>query len=271
MRIPTLIAVLALGLGACGGAPGAEPEPPPTEPAPAEGPLFIRSPGWQDPEYVNDETRQLYAVADAIEQHRDAIYAQPGVVYLGPSNRYGYASVLVALDSPETFHAFVMPDVGVPFAIEVMEETPCFYKGQLYEHDAVFSSGEPNACPDDCTCRYGSIACTLASCEIAILEIIHFKPGESQVSEPQFSILDPIAQVMKEFPELELTIVGHRTGEETEGLDLERAEAVRARLENSGVAAERLKVDGRGDREPLSLDEPERNRRVVFDVRLPNK
>lgn len=84
-------------------------------------------------------------------------------------------------------------------------------------------------------------------------------------------ILDEIARR----PAPEIVVIGHtdRVGAVpfNDALSLRRAERVRDELVNVGIAADRVRVAGRGEREPLvpTADEvaEARNRRVEINVR----
>ena len=80
---------------------------------------------------------------------------------------------------------------------------------------------------------------------------------------------------LKKRPSPEITVIGHtdRLGPDqaNDTLSLQRAQRVKELLIQRGVAAERISVAGRGEREPLvptadEVAEP-RNRRVEINVR----
>jgi outer membrane protein OmpA-like peptidoglycan-associated protein len=76
-------------------------------------------------------------------------------------------------------------------------------------------------------------------------------------------------------PDPEVLIIGHtdRVGSvaQNDALSLQRAERVREAVLRLGIAADRVQVSGRGEREPLVPTEDEvaepRNRRVELTVR----
>ena len=76
-------------------------------------------------------------------------------------------------------------------------------------------------------------------------------------------------------PSPDILVIGHtdRVGNDAENdqLSLQRAERVRESFVAQGIAAERIRAAGRGEREPIvptadGVDEP-RNRRVEINVR----
>lgn len=81
-------------------------------------------------------------------------------------------------------------------------------------------------------------------------------------------VLDELARNLD--PQVQLAVVGHTdsTGSDAinDALSLERAQAVRGYLSQRGVPAARVRIDGRGSREPVAANTTEdgraRNRRV---------
>jgi outer membrane protein OmpA-like peptidoglycan-associated protein len=111
--------------------------------------------------------------------------------------------------------------------------------------------------------------------KIEILDHIQFKAGEATllpVSEP---ILDEVAKVLVEHPELtKVSIEGHTDSQDTKKrnkkLSEKRAKAVKAYLVDHGVEAKRLTTKGFGEDVPIAgNDTPEgrfENRRVEFRI-----
>ena len=84
-------------------------------------------------------------------------------------------------------------------------------------------------------------------------------------------ILDDVAQVMKDRPDLKIRVEGHTDDQGSDDANLklsqDRAETVKAYLvKNHGVAANRLTAEGFGDTKPLAPNTDEegraKNRRV---------
>jgi outer membrane protein OmpA-like peptidoglycan-associated protein len=98
---------------------------------------------------------------------------------------------------------------------------------------------------------------------------ISFAFNSAVLPESAHAMIDRIAQLMKETPELKLRVEGHTdaTGSASYNVSLsqERARAVAQYLEAQGVSADRLMLVGKGKAEPLTRDpfEPA-NRRVQF-------
>ena len=96
-----------------------------------------------------------------------------------------------------------------------------------------------------------------------------FAFNSSELPDSAHAMIDRIAQLMKETPELKLRVEGHTdaTGSASYNISLsqERAQSVAQYLEAQGISADRLMLVGKGKSEPLTRDpfEPA-NRRVQF-------
>lgn len=110
---------------------------------------------------------------------------------------------------------------------------------------------------------------------IEISEMIQFETGSDRITSESQSIIDEIAQVMENHPEVELVrIEGHtdNVGERQMNMDLskDRANAVRTALVERGIDQERMEVAGFGPDEPIADNAtPEgraENRRVEFHI-----
>jgi outer membrane protein OmpA-like peptidoglycan-associated protein len=98
---------------------------------------------------------------------------------------------------------------------------------------------------------------------------INFAFNSAVLPESAHAMIDRIAQLMKETPELKLRVEGHTDATGSAGynvsLSQERAQSVAQYLEAHGISADRLMLVGKGKSEPLTRDpfEPA-NRRVQF-------
>jgi outer membrane protein OmpA-like peptidoglycan-associated protein len=98
---------------------------------------------------------------------------------------------------------------------------------------------------------------------------ISFAFNSAVLPESAHTMIDRIAQLMKETPELRLRVEGHTdaTGSASYNVSLsqERALSVAQYLEAQGISADRLMLVGKGKSEPMTRDpfEPA-NRRVQF-------
>lgn len=110
---------------------------------------------------------------------------------------------------------------------------------------------------------------------IEIEEVIHFEVDSAEIQERSFSLLDEVAHVLWDHPEIQrVRIEGHTddTGPRDYNIELsqDRAESVRQYLVDAGIDEERLEAVGLGPDEPIAdNDTPEgreENRRVEFHI-----
>jgi outer membrane protein OmpA-like peptidoglycan-associated protein len=105
--------------------------------------------------------------------------------------------------------------------------------------------------------------------------ILYFLEGRDELTPDSRAVLTRILDEIARRPAPEIVVIGHtdRVGAVpfNDALSLRRAERVRDELVNVGIAADRILVAGRGEREPLvpTADEvaEARNRRVEINVR----
>jgi outer membrane protein OmpA-like peptidoglycan-associated protein len=104
---------------------------------------------------------------------------------------------------------------------------------------------------------------------------VYFEASQSRIQQRSFAVLDWVAKVMIEHPELPRVVVGAHTddrglGDENRRLSQQRAEEVRRYLVRKGVAAERLDAMGYGPDRPIDSNATsigrENNRRVDFFI-----
>jgi outer membrane protein OmpA-like peptidoglycan-associated protein len=110
---------------------------------------------------------------------------------------------------------------------------------------------------------------------IQILDRVHFKFMSAEIQPASFEMLDQVAQILKDNPQVRFVQVeGHtdRTGEDkfNMGLSLDRAQAVVDHLVQKGVEKDRLRAKGYGSTRPVDYRSgPEanlNNRRVEFNI-----
>jgi outer membrane protein OmpA-like peptidoglycan-associated protein len=105
--------------------------------------------------------------------------------------------------------------------------------------------------------------------------LLYFLEARDELTPDSRRLLDRIVDEIARRPAPEIVVIGHtdRVGAVTynDTLSLRRAERVRDELVKVGIAADRIRVAGRGEREPLvpTADEvaEARNRRVEINVR----
>lgn len=112
--------------------------------------------------------------------------------------------------------------------------------------------------------------------QIAIKDKIHFDYDKDTIKSVSFPLLNQVAQVLNEHPEIvSVSIEGHTDDSGSNAynreLALRRAGAVREYLEGRGVARSRMSVRGFGEDRPLTTNATEDgravNRRVEFITR----
>jgi len=105
--------------------------------------------------------------------------------------------------------------------------------------------------------------------------IVYFLEGRDELTPDSRQLLGRILDEIARRPAPEIIVIGHtdRVGAVpyNDALSLRRAERVRDELVKVGIAPDRIRVAGRGEREPLvptadEVAEP-RNRRVEINVR----
>jgi outer membrane protein OmpA-like peptidoglycan-associated protein len=110
---------------------------------------------------------------------------------------------------------------------------------------------------------------------ITIGEKVQFATGSSEILPVSFGLLDEVAKVLTDNPQIELVQVeGHTDSTGTAAinrkLSQQRAESVMRYLASRSVAAGRMKAQGFGPDRPIADnrtdDGKERNRRVEFVI-----
>jgi len=104
---------------------------------------------------------------------------------------------------------------------------------------------------------------------------VFFEASQARIQSRSFMLLDRVAQVLREHPEIPRVVVGAHTddrgfAEENRRLSQQRAEMVKRYLIDKGVSAERLEARGYGQERPLESNATsigrENNRRVEFKI-----
>lgn len=144
-----------------------------------------------------------------------------------------------------------------------------------YQTAAVDSRGAVTAGGDSAAikARYGALLDTLP--QRAAVFTVYFITDTDSLTEESAAQLAQIKSQLALRPAPEIIVIGHTDTvakrEYNVALSLRRAETVKQILVESGIAADQIVVQGRGEREPLvptadGVDEP-RNRRVEIRVR----
>ncbi len=115
----------------------------------------------------------------------------------------------------------------------------------------------------------------IESGRIAILEQVYFKLNKADIEARSFPLLDNVASILKDHPEIgTMRVEGHTDsqGDDASNLKLSqaRADAVKAYLVKKGVEAGRLVAEGFGETKPLATNDTvegrAKNRRVEFNI-----
>lgn len=105
--------------------------------------------------------------------------------------------------------------------------------------------------------------------------VLYFVMGLDELTDDSKAELKRLLAEMRSRPQADVLVIGHtdRVGGDAsnDALSLQRAERVKAELLSLGIAESRLRLAGRGEREPIvptadGVEEP-RNRRVEVNVR----
>jgi len=107
-----------------------------------------------------------------------------------------------------------------------------------------------------------------------VLNNVHFETGSAEFSEEHFYDLDNLADIMKEYPEYDIKIMGHTDKEGDQvfnrQLSFDRAKNVRSYLESKGIEKSKMKILGMGSINPIASNKTEsgksKNRRVEIEV-----
>jgi outer membrane protein OmpA-like peptidoglycan-associated protein len=127
--------------------------------------------------------------------------------------------------------------------------------------------GDPPGCP---RVYVGAVVTTT---HIEISQTIHFAYNKSTIEQRSYEILDTVAQILRDFPNITLEIQGHTDDRGRDSYNLElsicRAGAVRDHLiTRGGIDASRLRSVGFGETCPVDSNRTDpgraRNRRVEF-------
>lgn len=151
------------------------------------------------------------------------------------------------------------PDNDGDRVLDVDDRCPC-------QPETYNGGDDEDGCPDECRVL-------LVDTRIQFLEKIFFAPSQAELPPDASPILDDIARVLGEHPEIRhVTVHGHASRDErsARALSEARARGVMAALVERGVAAERLAAVGHGVERPQAApgteEAAERNRRVDFEV-----
>lgn len=118
----------------------------------------------------------------------------------------------------------------------------------------------------------------ITSTGIVIRQQIFFETNRAVIRPQSFHILDTVAQVLRDFPDISIEVQGHTDSRGNDGFNMRlsqsRSESVRTYLMQQGIPSERLTARGYGETMPIESNATNEgramNRRVEFvrtDVR----
>jgi outer membrane protein OmpA-like peptidoglycan-associated protein len=131
-------------------------------------------------------------------------------------------------------------------------------------------AGPPDADPPGCPRVY--VGAVVTTTHIVISQTIHFEYNKDVIRPESFPILNTVAQILRDFPDITVEVQGHTDsrGSDSYNLDLSirRAASVRNYLMAQGIDALRLQSAGFGETCPVDDNRTDmgraRNRRVEF-------
>lgn len=138
--------------------------------------------------------------------------------------------------------------------------------------DAVDNCPNEPGPPDEQGCPRVYQDVEVTSTGIVIHQRIYFEYNRAVIRDVSFAILNTVAQVMRDFPDITIEIQGHTDDRGSDQYNLrlsdERAQSVRRYLEGQGVAPNRMTSRGYGESRPIDTNRTETgratNRRVEF-------
>lgn len=128
---------------------------------------------------------------------------------------------------------------------------------------------------DNAGCPPAKAKLNAATKKIEIMETVYFDTGKATIQDRSFPLLDEVAQVLKDNPQVgKVMVEGHTdstgSAEYNTTLSAARAKAVKAYLVEKGIAADRLDSKGYGPTKPVADNKTkegrEKNRRVEFTI-----
>ncbi len=168
------------------------------------------------------------------------------------------------------------PDIkGVPSDVRENHGCPPDTDGDSFRDDqdaCPLEKGPDNADP---TKRGCPTMVRVTDKEIVILQQVLFDTGRATIKSESFPLIDEVAGVLKDHPEIvELRVEGHTDSRGAKAFNMRlsqsRADSVMKALVERGIEPERLKAQGFGPNEPIgdnATDEGrQKNRRVQFTI-----
>ncbi len=126
--------------------------------------------------------------------------------------------------------------------------------------------------PDGCPKKYVNVVVTATKIEIK--QTVYFDTNKATIKPVSFSLLNEVAQALKDNPKIEVEVQGHTDSQGDDAfnkkLSQKRAESVMAFLIKAGVASNRMVPKGYGEDQPIADNRTTAgradNRRVEFVI-----
>ncbi|MDP2317689.1 MAG: OmpA family protein [Pseudomonadota bacterium] len=141
-----------------------------------------------------------------------------------------------------------------------------------YDAEDLNGFEDEDGCPDD---RLKNARVVVTASSIKINDVIYFDTGKATIQDRSFDLLNELAGVITEHPELKkIRVEGHtdNKGDDLSNLKLSqaRAESVAAYLKKQGIEGSRLDAAGFGEMRPIATNDSDdgrgQNRRVEFII-----
>jgi len=126
--------------------------------------------------------------------------------------------------------------------------------------------------PDGCPKKYTNVVVTQTKIEIK--QTVYFDTNKAKIKAVSFSLLDEVAQALKDNPTIKVEVQGHTDSQGNDAfnkkLSQQRAESVRTYLIKGGIVSNRMTAKGYGEDQPLADNRTNQgrsqNRRVEFVI-----
>lgn len=138
------------------------------------------------------------------------------------------------------------------------------------------STAEPGS--EDDAANEADVATIQERLDAVLAGGVEFQTNTNLPTSPTEGVIDAVAEILAEYPELAVEIVGHTDsrGDEAanQALSESRSQAVLDGLVQRGIESQRLAATGRGSSEPVAsndtIDGQQRNRRVEITIKESN-
>lgn len=216
--------------------------------------------------------------AELVAHETDAKYAQLGLIYrfgdTGSSAALAGApatAVVTEIDAPDVA---AVPKAEAPIVIEPEQPTD----DATVQQNATLDSDSDGVMDskDECLSTKADTPVKPNGCDLfeGAVEGIEFQPASDKLTSEATAILDGVAQTLKNYPDIRITIEAHtdNLGEATENLQLSkrRALSVARYLVDQGISGARMKPQAFGESKPRTTNATAQgraaNRRVEFSI-----